>query len=414
MLTDGPYAETKEQLGGYYAARVQGPRRGARLGRADPRGQDRRDRGAPGHRLRRARGAMSTAPRPPRPDQRSAERPRRPPVPARVGTGGRRPRPHPRRPRPRRGGGAGRVPDRARALARATGCPTTRRPGSSPRRATARSTGSGPSAAGPAGASRWRPSCGRSAAARTRTSDELVSPIPDDRLRLIFTTCHPALAPEARVGADAARARRADDRPRSRARSWSPSRRWRSGSCAPSARSRRAGIRYEIPRDADLPGAAAQRARDGLPGVQRRLRPAGARRAVRGGDPARPRARRADARRGRGDRPARADAPAGLAPRRRAWTPTGGWCCWPTRTARAGTRRRSPRASSSSRAAGGSAGSGRTSSRPRSPSSTRAARTGRGSSGSTTSCWRSRRRRSSRSTARSRSPSATARRPAWR
>ena len=35
----------------------------------------------------------------------------------------------------------------------------------------------------------------------------------------------------------------------------------------------------------------------------------------------------------------------------------GGSCCWPTRTARAGTRRRSPRASGSSRAAGGSAGS---------------------------------------------------------
>ena len=28
---------------------------------------------------------------------------------------------------------------------------------------------------------------------------ELVSPIPDERLRLIFTTCHPALAPESRV-----------------------------------------------------------------------------------------------------------------------------------------------------------------------------------------------------------------------
>ena len=27
-----------------------------------------------------------------------------------------------------------------------------------------------------------------------------MSPIPDERLRLIFTVCHPALAPEARVG----------------------------------------------------------------------------------------------------------------------------------------------------------------------------------------------------------------------
>ena len=40
-------------------------------------------------------------------------------------------------------------------------------------------------------------------------------------------------------GADAARARRPHAPARSRARSWSPSRRWRSGSCAPSARSPR-------------------------------------------------------------------------------------------------------------------------------------------------------------------------------
>ena len=135
-------------------ARVQGPRRRAQLGRADPGGQERRDRGAPGHGLR-GDG---------RPDRRPPDRPRRPPVPARVGTGGRDPRPHPRRPRPRRGGGAGRVPHRARALAASAGCRTTRRPGSSPRRATARSTGSAPSAAGrPAGGAR-----GRAAGARRR------------------------------------------------------------------------------------------------------------------------------------------------------------------------------------------------------------------------------------------------------
>ena len=49
------------------------------------------------------------------------------------------------------------------------------------------------------------------------------------------------------------------------------------------------------------------------------------------------RARRADARRARGERPARADAPARLAARRRAPTPTAAWCCSRTRTARAGT-----------------------------------------------------------------------------
>ena len=47
MLTDGPYAETKEQLGGYYAARVQGPRRGARAGpRGSPRPRRARSRSA--------------------------------------------------------------------------------------------------------------------------------------------------------------------------------------------------------------------------------------------------------------------------------------------------------------------------------------------------------------------------------
>ena len=47
----------------------------------------------------------------------------------------------------------------------------------------------------------------------------------DDRLRLIFTCCHPALALEARVALTLRTDRRAC-RPRtSRARSWSPSRR---------------------------------------------------------------------------------------------------------------------------------------------------------------------------------------------
>jgi RNA polymerase sigma-70 factor (ECF subfamily) len=36
-----------------------------------------------------------------------------------------------------------------------------------------------------------------------------VSSIPDDRLALVFTCCHPALRAEARVGADAARGRAA-------------------------------------------------------------------------------------------------------------------------------------------------------------------------------------------------------------
>ena len=80
-----------------------------------------------------------------------------------------------------------------------------------------------------------------------------MSPIADERLRLIFTCCHPALAPEARVALTLRAARRAHHGrggarvPRLR----EP--RWPSGSCAPRRRSAPPRIPYEVPRDADLP-----------------------------------------------------------------------------------------------------------------------------------------------------------------
>ena len=79
------------------------------------------------------------------------------------------------------------------------------------------------------------------AAARRGGRD--VSSIPDERLALVFTCCHPALARRRAGRADAARGRRAARRRRSPARSSSRSRRWRSGSSAPSGGSARRGSR---------------------------------------------------------------------------------------------------------------------------------------------------------------------------
>ena len=231
IVTDGPFAETKEQLGGYYLLDCKDLDDALAWAKRDP--DARRHRGGPaGHGLRGARlrgplergGGRAVG---------AARGGRRPPVPARVGAGGRHPHPRARRLRPRRGGGAGRVRGGARALAARRRARATRPPGSSAPRATARSTACGATG-------RYERKLEELVALeprRRRGGGRRLSSIPDDRLRLFFTCCHPALAPEAQVALTLRTLGGLSTPEVARAFLVAESRRWRSGSCAPSARS---------------------------------------------------------------------------------------------------------------------------------------------------------------------------------
>ena len=105
IVTDGPFAETKEHLGGYYLIDAPSPRRRHRGRRPDPGRPDRQGRGAPDHGV----GLIAAA--------RRSARGRRPRLPRGARAGRRHPDPRPGRLRSRRGGGRGRLPHRARALA---------------------------------------------------------------------------------------------------------------------------------------------------------------------------------------------------------------------------------------------------------------------------------------------------------
>ena len=140
--------------------------------------------------------------------------------------------------RVRRGGGAMAARRRARPI-RGRG---SFRPGGS-RRST-------PYGGAPGSTPRWTNSPSGSTPNPTMHAERDDEGLEDDRLRLIFTCCHPALPPDAQRGADAARSLRPDDR-RDR-----PRLSHRSADAGPADRARQG----EDPRCADsLSGALAGR-----------------------------------------------------------------------------------------------------------------------------------------------------------
>ena len=265
-VIDGPFTETKELDRRLLAVAGEVEGGGDRVGQAlpEPDGRGVRDRDPPGvrgrglrrraharararptQRLRDAgRAAQPVAAHRASPTSRSRDRGR---LADRVRAADRRARADRARRRARRGPRAGRARRGARAVAR------VRRPGQPGRLADGhgqapRDRPAAPQRACSSASTRSSAaSCEiRQALADAGSADAALDDVGDDLLRLIFTTCHPVLSREARV-ALTLRLLGGLTTTRSRARSSSRRRRSRSGSCAPSGRSPRRAVPFEVP-----------------------------------------------------------------------------------------------------------------------------------------------------------------------
>ena len=201
--TDGPFAETKEQLGGFYLIEAKDLNEAIQVAARIPVGADRRDRGPAGGgflpgRRPSSEPAASTASEADASRRDVALRSAcddRLPL-ANLAPRSRHPHPPPRRLRSGRGGAAGRLRGGGGALAGGGGA------GQPARLAGLHRPLQGDRRAAPAGPVRRLAGgvADRLERRRHASADELDDEgVEDDRLRLIFTCCHPALPPDAQI-----------------------------------------------------------------------------------------------------------------------------------------------------------------------------------------------------------------------
>ena len=190
--TDGPFAETKEQLGGFYLIEAKDLNDAIQVAAKIPWARSGAIEVRPVVDFSQSEAGGSTSGAAQTATLRDGDRR---PLPNRIPPRPRHPDPPSRRLRSGRGGDAGRVRGGRGALA-GGGRPRNPRAGWSPPAASRRSTGS---AGGPGSTPRsrsWPSSLGDGITPPVEVDDEGVE---DDRLRLIFTCCHPALPPDAQI-----------------------------------------------------------------------------------------------------------------------------------------------------------------------------------------------------------------------